>query len=397
MNDYIDQQITFIDQADIQNKRVLVRADFDVSLHPDLTIADDFRIRQNIPTLNYLLKRKNKIICIAKLGRPKKRDPKCSLKIVVDYLANYLPGVKIRLIPDFLTDKTIKDQQEGEILVLENIRFYPEEKANDQAFAQKLASLADCYVNDAFAMCHRNEASIVGIPKFIPGYGGLLLKREINEMQTLLKNPQKPFVSIIGGAKIIDKIDLIKRLIELTDYVLIGGGLANTFLRAKGYQMGKSFYEEQAVEKAKELFFMAAEKSTALILPTDAVVGNPDDPDGATEIVNADAVPENMAVYDIGPKTTARFGKYIARASTIVWNGPVGFFEHAPYKRGTDFIYYAIAQNDQAKSIVGGGDTLAAISKKDYLEKITHISTGGGAMLEFIKNTTLPGIQALIQ
>lgn len=397
MNDNINEQIKFIDEVDIQNKRVLVRADFDASLHPDQTIADDFRIRQNIPTLTYLLKRKNKVICIAKMGRPKKRDPKCSLKIIVDYLKNLMPGVNIRLIPDFLTDNTIKDQKEGEILVLENIRFYPEEKANDPAFAKKLAALGDVYVNDAFAMCHRKEASTVGIPKYIPGYGGLLLKQEIHEMQSLMKNPERPFVSIIGGAKIKDKIDLIRRLIELTDYVLIGGGLANTFLKAKGLQVGKSFYEEEAVDKARELFYMAAESSTALILPTDAVVGDPNNVDGPTETVNTTAIPENKAIYDIGPKTTARFGKYIAQAKTIIWNGPVGFFEHLPYKRGTDFIYYAIAQNDHVNSIVGGGDTLAAISKKDYLDKITHISTGGGAMLEFVKNATLPALEALIQ
>jgi phosphoglycerate kinase len=216
-------------------------------------------------------------------------------------------------------------------------------------------------------------------------------------LQSLLKNPQKPFVAIVGGAKIADKIDLIKRLIEIADYVLIGGGLANTFIRAKGYQIGRSIYEEQAVEKARQLFYLAAERTTALILPSDAVVGNPDNLDGQSEVHNMNEIPENLAVYDIGPKTCANFGKYIALAKTIVWNGPVGFFEHTPYRRGTDFIYYAIAQNDLVKSIVGGGDTLAAISKKDYLEKITHISTGGGAMLEFIKNGTLPGIEALKQ
>jgi phosphoglycerate kinase len=393
----MDKQITFIDETDISNKTVLLRADFDVSLRPDQTIADDVRIRKNIPTLNYLLKRKNKVICVAKMDRPKERNPKLSLKIVTERLQNYLPDVKIRLISDFLTDTTFNKQKAGEVLVLENIRFYPEEKANDPKFAKKLASLADVYVNDSFAMCHRKEASIVGVPQFLPSFGGLLLKEEISMLQSLLKNPQKPFVAIVGGAKIADKIDLIKRLIEIADYVLIGGGLANTFIRAKGYQIGRSIYEEQAVEKARQLFYLAAERTTALILPSDAVVGNPDNLDGQSEVHNMNEIPENLAVYDIGPKTCANFGKYIALAKTIVWNGPVGFFEHTPYRRGTDFIYYAIAQNDLVKSIVGGGDTLAAISKKDYLEKITHISTGGGAMLEFIKNGTLPGIEALKQ
>jgi len=382
--------IKYIDEVEITNKRVLVRADFDVTLNPNYTIADDARIIHNIPTLRYLLKNNNKLICVAKLGRPKMKDPAFSLKVVVEKLKEYLPEYTITLIDDFITaDKSIfANQKSNEIFVLENIRFYPEEKKNDPEFAKKLASLADIYVNDAFAMSHRVEASVVGVTSYLPSYGGLLLKKEVATIMKAVREPQKPFVAIIGGSKIGTKINIIGKLMEVSNSILIGGGLANTFLCAQGIDIGKSYCEYEKVAKARQLIHLAGQRNATIVLPTDVVL------DGG-EVVRIDKIPVGATILDIGPDTQAKFGSIIASAKTIVWNGPVGYFENPAFRRGTDFIYYAIAHNTGAISIVGGGDTLSAISKKEYLDKITHISTGGGAMLELIEKGTLPGLQAL--
>lgn len=390
-------KITYINEAEIENKRILLRADFDVSLNPNYTIADDARIQHNIPTIKYLLKNSNRLICVAKLDRPKGRDPQFSLKVVVRRLRQYLPHYKITLVDDFLsTDKKIfTNQKNNEILVLENIRFYPEEKKNDPAFAKKLASLADVFVNDAFAVSHRAEASVVGVTAYLPSYGGLLLKKEVETISKVISKPKKPLVAIIGGAKISTKIPLVNKLTEIADYVLIGGGLANTFFCAQGLEIGKSFCEYEAVAAARKLLFHAAQKDTAVILPSDVIIGEPDNHENGGQIKKIGEIPKGAVILDIGPETQAKYGAIIAKAKTIIWNGPVGYFENPAFRRGTDFIYYAIAQNSQATSIVGGGDTLSAISKKEYLDKITHISTGGGAMLEFIEKGTLPGIEAL--
>lgn len=392
-----DKGVTYIDEVDIQNKRVLLRADFDVSLNPNYTIADDARIRQNLPTIEFLLKKHNKLICIAKLDRPKNRDPKYSMKVVVQRLKQLLPHNKIRLVDEFLTanSKIFEEQEPGEILVLENMRYYEENKKNDQTFAKKLASLADVYVNDGFAMSHRTEAWVVSVPKYIPSFGGLLLKKEIKMISKAVKKPKKPFVAIIGGAKIETKINLISKLTEMADYVLIGGGLANTFLCAHGYEIGKSYCEYDKVTMARHLLFLAAQKKTAIVLPSDVIIGDPDDDKNGGKVVKVNQIPKGAVALDIGPETKAKFGAIISKAKTIVWNGPIGYFENPAYRQGTDFVYYSIAGNRDAISIVGGGDTLAAISKKEYLNTITHVSTGGGAMLEFIEKGKLPGIEAL--
>ena len=390
--------IRTIEDAKIEGKKIIVRVDFNISLTEKLTIADDARIRQSLPTVQLLLKNNNKLILISHLNRPEKRDPKHSLKVVSRHLQTLLPGYTVILIDDFLTDKgkeMIAHQKENEIIMLENIRFYREEKKNDGAFVQKLSELADIYVNDAFGVSHRNDASVVGLPHFLPSYAGILLSKEIEIIGNALKKPKKPLVVIIGGAKISTKIDLIGRLIEIADYVLIGGGLANTFLCAQEYPIGKSFCEHAYIDQAKKLLFLAAQKNTAVILPSDVVIGHPKNSENGGEVRKIGEVPHKVSILDIGPETQARFGSIIAKAKTIIWNGPVGYFENSSFKRGTDFIYYAIAQNADAVSIVGGGDTLAAISNEEYLHKITHISTGGGAMLEFIEKGTLPGIKAL--
>ncbi|MBI5127354.1 phosphoglycerate kinase [Candidatus Roizmanbacteria bacterium] len=389
-------KVTYIDEAEIKNKQILVRVDFDVSLNPDYSIANDIRIKQNLPTLKYLLKNNNRLICVAKLNRPKTRDPKHSLKPVVIRLQEYLPDYKIILVDDFLTcdQKIFKGQKINEILVLENIRFYPKEKDYSTLFAKQLSALADAYVNDGFAVSHRTDTSVIGPPKFIPGYGGLLLKKELEMLDRVTKNPKKPIVAIIGGAKVSTKIGLVNKLIKMVDYLIIGGGLANTFVCAQGYEIGASFCEYEAVQQARKLLSLAKNNRAFIVLPVDAVVATTKD-DKTSEVVKINNIPPKKSIFDIGPETKAQIGGIIAKAGTIIWNGPVGYFENPVFRRGTDFIYYSITRNDEATSIVGGGDTLAAISKKEYLEKISHVSTGGGAMLEYIEKGTLPGIEAL--
>ncbi len=394
----MSKKVKFVDEAKINQKKVLLRVDFNVTLNPDYTIADDFRIRQSLPTIKYLLGKKNRLILISHLDRPKGRDPKYSLKPVAKDLQNYLSDYKV-LLTDKLSPENpiLKNQKEDEIVFLENIRFWKEEKENDPEFAQKLASLGEVFVNDAFGVCHRENASVVGIPKFLPSFGGLLLKKEIETIKKAIEKPKHPFVAIIGGAKISTKIALIDRLLEIADYLLIGGGLANTFLCAQGINTGKSYCEIDKVEIARKILFKAAKSKTAIILPEDVVVGDPENSENGGKVLKVEEIEkkENGAILDIGPETQAKFASIIAKAKTIIWNGPVGYIENPAFRRGTDFIYYCITENTDAISIVGGGDTLAAISKKEYLDKITHISTGGGAMLEFIERGTLPGIEAL--
>lgn len=390
--------IKTIEDEKIIGKKIIVRVDYNVTLTDKLTIADDARIRQSLPTINYLLKNQNKLILLSHLDRPEKRDPKYSLKIVQKYLQTFFPNHKVKLIDDFLNEedqKQITSQKDNEILIFENIRFYKKEKANDAGFAQKLASFAQIYVNDAFGVSHRNDTSVVGISKFLPAYAGLLLKKEIEMISGILKKPKKPFVAIIGGAKISNKINLLSKLLDLADYLLIGGGLANTFLCAQGLEIGKSFCEYDEVEEAKKLLFLAAAKNTAVILPKDVVISDSKNTENSGQVKKINEISKIGSILDIGPETQAAFGAIINKAKTIVWNGPMGYFENPAFKRGTDFLYYAITHNQEAVSIVGGGETLAAISKKEYLDKISHISTGGGAMLEFIEKGTLPGIEVL--
>lgn len=390
--------VKYIDGVRIANKKVLVRVDFDVSLSSNHTIADDQRIRQNLPTLKYLLRNKNKLICVAKLGRPHKRDPRLSLKVVARRLEKLLPNYQIKLVDDFLNPadrELIAKQTNKQIILLENIRFYKEEKLNDPRFAKQLASLAEAFVSDGFAVAHRAEASVVGVARYLPSYGGLLLKKEVETIAKFLKKPARPLVAIIGGVKIGSKMRLLNKLCQLTDYLLIGGGLANVLLVAQGYELGKADYDYEEVEQAKRLLYHARIKKAKIILPVDAVVGLPDVYDSPGEVRSINDLPLNKYVLDIGPATQALFATYINKAKSIIWNGPMGFFENPSYRNGTDFVYYTVANHQHASSLVGGGDTIAAISKKEYLSKITHLSTGGAAMLEFIEKGTLPGIEAL--
>ncbi len=352
-----DGKITFIDEVDISNQRILLRVDFNVSLNKDnLSISDDLRIKQSLPTIQSLLQKNNRLLLVSHLGRPEGRDPKLSLKIVADRLQSFLANNRVTLIDDF---HNLSHQQANEVFLLENVRFFPQEKNNDLEFAKQLAALADVYVNDAFGVSHRGDASIVGVPKLLPSYGGLLLKKEIMMISKLTENPQRPYIAIVGGIKAQTKLKFIQRLISLADNVLIGSGLI------------KNVSPQQKI-----------------ILPLDIIDQN----DKIKKTIN---LGDDDQVMDIGPETEAKFGSLIEQAKTIVWNGPVGYCENEKFKRGTEFIFYAITQNQAAHSVVGGGDTIAAISKEEYLSRITHISTGGGAMLEYIENGTLSGIEAL--
>lgn len=383
--------------ADIHDKKVLVRVDYNVSLTERGKIADDARITQTIPTIKFLMQNTNKIILMAHLGQPTSRDIKYSLKPVAEDLQRLIPDHHITLVDDFLSEegkKILAHQGPNEIILLENLRFYPGEKKNDFHFAEELASLADIYINDGFGVSHREDASVVGVPKYLPHYAGLLMEKEITAISHIMENPKKPFVAIIGGAKTSTKLPLLYKLTEIADHVLLGGGIANTFLKADGFVLGKSLIEEGQDDEVKKILAHAKDKNTTIMLPRDAICADATDATQTQELA-VNHIPDDMFILDIGPETQALYGNIIANANTIVWNGPVGLTEIPAFSRGTEFLYFAITQNDHAYSVVGGGDTLTAIDKEEYLDKITHISTGGGAMLEFIEKGTLPGIEAL--
>lgn len=389
--------IRYIDEVEITDQKVLLRVDFNVSLNADHSIANDERIRQAVPTIDLLRKGNNRLFLISHLGQPKEYDPTLTTQSVAKRLQELLAQPEdVVFVPFENTfDSAFYDAHtNANIFMLDNIRFHKGEKQNDPEFAHKLSTLAQVYVSDAFGVCHRPDASVVGIPSHLPHYGGLLLKKEVTMIGKIIHDPQKPVVAILGGAKISTKINLIGKLLAVADYLLIGGGLANTFMCAMDIDIGQSMCEYSEVQTARRLLFDAAAKRTAVIIPKDAIVGGgPDTTDSRVKKVVDISGDEH--ILDIGPETQAEFGNYIAQAKTIVWNGPLGYVENPEYKRGTEFVYYAITQNQQAVSVVGGGDTIAAVSKEEYLDKITHISTGGGAMLEFIEQGTLPGIEAL--
>ncbi len=386
--------IHYIDDENIEHKRVIIRVDYNVSLNSDHSIGNDERIRQSIPTLLSLLKQHNKLILLAHLGSPKGIDPTLSLRRVANDLQKLIPDYEVKLVKDFHDADVFASQTEKQVFLIENIRFFTGEQENYPAFAKELASLGDIYVNDAFSVSHREASSVVGLPLLLPSYGGLLLKKEVETLTTALKEPKHPFVAVLGGAKVSSKIHLIKRLIEVADTILIGGGMANTFFRAAGLEVGKSFYEPSALAEAKKLLVYAEQKKTKLLLPQDVTTGE-EVTGNISQTKRLNDITKKDQILDIGPETEALFGSIIAEAKTIIWNGPVGYFENPHFRHGTDFLYYAISENEHALSIIGGGETLAAVSNKEHVDKISHISTGGGAMLEFIEKGTLPGIEAL--
>lgn len=383
------------------NKRVIVRVDFNVPMSKvnKGEISDDARIRAAIPTIKYLLKEGASVILMSHLGRPKgEYNSDFTLEPVALRLSELLDCdvrfLASKTVVDDDIRKTCENLRPGEVVLLENTRYRAEEEKNGEVFAKELASLADIYVNDAFGTSHRAHASNVGISSLLPSCVGLLVEKEIEIMGKALENAEHPFVSILGGAKVSDKIGVIQNLIEKVDTILIGGGMAYTFLKAQGIEIGRSLLEEDKMELALELMKKAESQGVQLLLPVDVVIAKEIDANAQTDIVDIHHIPEDMEALDIGPKTREIFAEKIREAKTVVWNGPMGVFEVAPFAAGTNAIAEALAQTN-CISIVGGGDSALAVEKAGLKDKITHVSTGGGASLEFLEGKKLPGIEAI--
>jgi len=382
-----------IKDINVQGKHVLVRVDFNVPIK-DGIITDDTRILAALPTIKYLLKEGAALILCSHLGRPKNGpDHAFSLKPVAEYL-DTLISEKVFFATDCvgpIAENAVKKLRLKEILVLENTRFHDGEKKNDPAMAKELASLADVFVNDAFGTAHRSHASNVGVSDYLPAVAGLLLEKEIEYLDQTIEKPIKPFVAILGGAKVSDKINVIKNLLVKADTVLIGGGMANTFFKAQGYPIADSLVEDDVLETARELVESGGKK---LRLPVDVVIADDFDNGAKFKVMSVGPVPEGWRILDIGPETIEKFSKIISKAGTIVWNGPMGVFEMPNFAKGTFEIANAVA-NSKAVSIIGGGDSASAINKSGLADKISHISTGGGASLEMLEGIQLPGLVAL--
>jgi len=388
--------IKYIDDNKIENKRVLLRVDFNVSLNPDGSIRNDERIRRALPSIHKLLADGNKLMLVTHLGQPKEFDPAFTTERIALRLQE-LVGQPVLFVPyekTFDSDFYRLSTDDCRLNMLDNIRFHAGEKKNEPEFASKLASLADVYVNDAFGVCHRPDASVVGVASLLPHYGGLLVKEEVEMIRKVVVTPTHPVTVIIAGAKISTKIGLIEKFMQFADSVLIGGAIAHNFLKLKGFEIGKSSYEEGHLEEAKILLGLDTTHKE-LVLPIDFRIGSMED-ETSEPIVKkvGELLPEDI-ILDVGPETELLFSQHISGAKTIIWNGPLGYFENPRFAQGSVAIFNAITSHPDAISIVGGGDTLSVIKKLPNQEKITHISTGGGAMLELIEKGTLPGIEAL--
>ncbi|MCG8515389.1 MAG: phosphoglycerate kinase [Halanaerobiales bacterium] len=380
-----------------KGKKTLVRVDFNVPLEEG-KITDDTRIRAALPTIEYLTRQGARVILMSHLGRPKGQVvDSLRLDPVAERLANLLNQEVSKV--DKCVGKGVKETvaklRDGEVLVLENTRFYPEEKANDPEFSKRLAELADVFVSDAFGAAHRAHASTVGVTAYLPSVAGFLMQRELDALGQVMENPEKPFVAILGGAKVSDKIGVIRNLLNKVDYLLVGGGIANTLLAASGYEMGESLVEEDKLELAKELIQEAQESGTELVLPTDLVIADQFSNQANYRVVPVDQVPEDWQSLDSGgPETLQRYTGIIKQAKTVIWNGPIGVFEMDIFAKGTNTIAAVLAESN-ATTIIGGGDSAAAVKKAGLAGKMTHISTGGGASLMFMEGKPLPGVIAL--
>ena len=376
---------------------MLVRADFNVPLDEQGQITDDTRITASLPTIEYLVKEGARVILASHHGRPKgKVNPKYSLAPVAKRLSELL-GQDVPLAGDCVGDvamEAVSKLQDGQVLLLENVRFHAEEEQNDPKFARDLASLAELFVNDAFGTAHRAHASTEGVTHYIPAFAGLLMQKEVEFMGNALEKPERPFVAIIGGAKVSDKIGVIENLLEKVDALIIGGGMANTFLRAQGFNVGKSLLEEDKVELAKQLIEKAKAKGVEVELPIDVVVAKAFEADAPHRTVGVSEIQEDEMALDIGSASAERFEARISTARTVIWNGPMGVFEMDAFARGTERVAQAVAACSGI-TIVGGGDSVAAVEKMGVADQMTHISTGGGASLEFLEGKVLPGVAAL--
>jgi len=386
-----------IKDIDIKGKRVLVRVDFNVPLDENGNITDDTRIVAALPTIEYILNQNASVILMSHLGRPK-GEVKENLRLnpVAKRLEELLKK-PIKKLNDCIgkeAEEAAKNIKPGDVILLENLRFHKEEEKNDEEFAKKLASLGDVYVNDAFGAAHRAHASVAAITKFLPSVAGFLLAKEIYYLGNLLKNPERPFIVILGGAKISTKIGVINNLLDKVDKMLIGGGMTFTFLKSKGLNIGTSIVETEKEVEAFEILRKAQNEEKEIVLPDDVVVADEIKEDAKTKIVDIYQIPDNMGGVDIGPKTIKKFKKIINEAKTIFWNGPMGVFEIDKFAEGTKEIAKAVA-NSNAVTVVGGGDSISALKKFNLLDKITHVSTGGGASLEFVEGKPLPGIVSL--
>ncbi len=382
-----------IQDIDPRGRRVLVRVDFNVPIQNGV-VQDDTRIRAALPTIEYLLDKGASVILCSHLGRPKGQpDPQYSLRPVADYLGK-LVKAPVKFVNECIgpvAEEAAKELKPGEILLLENTRFYAGETKNDPEMSKELASMADIYVNDAFGSAHRAHASTEGVAHFLPAVAGFLMEKEIRYLGQALAAPKRPFVAILGGAKVSDKIEVIRNLLGKADQLLIGGGMANTFFKAQGLEMSDSLVEFEAVDTAKQLL---AESHDKLHLPVDVVIADAFNAGANHKTMDVGNVPSGWRILDIGPKTVEQFSQYIAAAGTVVWNGPMGVFEMKPFAEGTFALAKAVAAS-KADSIIGGGDWVAAVQRSGVADKITHISTGGGASLEMLEGRILPGLVAL--
>ena len=386
-----------IRDIDWNGKRALVRVDFNVPLDEQQQITDDTRIRAALPTIQHLIDNGASVVLMSHLGRPKKKVVDTLRLDPVAHRLSELLGHDIKKVNEIVgpeVNQAVQALQPGDVLLLENTRFDAREEANDQELAQELAKLGDVYVNDAFGTAHRAHASTEGVARYIPAVAGFLMEKEIEYIGGAVENPEKPFVTVIGGAKISDKIGVIENLLGKVDALLIGGGMANTFLLAQGHNVGDSLVEQDSVATAKDLIGKAEQRGVNLMLPSDAVIADAFDNAANTQTVSVDAVPDGWRILDIGPQTVQQYSDVVKNAKTVIWNGPMGVFEMPKFAHGTRAIAQALADSD-ATSIIGGGDSVAAVEQMGLADKMSHISTGGGASLELLEGKELPGVAAL--
>lgn len=390
--------IKTIDELDVNGKRVLVRVDFNVPIK-DGQVTDDTRIRKALPTIQKLISDGGKIILMSHLGRPKGEgyEPEYSLAPVAEKLSELI-GKEVSFCSDTVGDGALaaaENLNNGDIVLLENLRFDKREKKNDEGFSKQLASLADAYVNDAFGTAHRAHASTAGVAEFLPAYAGYLMQEEVETLSGMLDEPKRPFVAILGGSKVSDKIKVIDALLDKADVLIIGGAMCFTFLLAEGKEVGASLKEEDWADRAKDMISKAKQNGVKLLLPVDVVVADSISEDATTEVVSVDDIPQGMMGLDIGPKTAELYAEAISNAASVFWNGPMGVFEMKPFESGTLSVAHAVADNQNADTIIGGGDSVAAVNKFDLADKMTFISTGGGASMELVQGESLPGVEAL--